>query len=114
MVSEEGKRDVEFDGTDDEQRLRCPGCDGTYLHHRSVEWFERDDEDADLGRYVNVAHSMLTQVSVKNQDRNPSARRDGLRLWFACEQCDLDAAICIVQHKGQTYVYWEVDDNQGG
>jgi hypothetical protein len=47
------------------------------------------------------------KLSIDQDGVNPSARRDGIRVFFVCENCGKDSALTIVQHKGETYVEWE-------
>lgn len=87
---------LEFDG----DVLLCPGCKDNYLHHVSVEIFERrEDED---GLHVTVENQ---KVSVdRSMKSNPSRRRHGLLIHFECEQCDNKSVLTLVQHKGQTFL----------
>lgn len=91
--------------------LHCPECDGTYLHQFGFEWFDRAHEDDDRGFHIrSLGHNDLhvdTDIS-----RNPSSRRDGLRIWFFCESCSSDHegpyfGLSIAQRKGETLFGWE-------
>ena len=44
--------------------------------------------------------------------RNPSWRRRGIRILFWCEFDCPNAALCIVQHKGDTFMFWEDTDQE--
>lgn len=66
--------------------MTCPGCGLDYLHHEQVEIFPRPREDAE--RYVGFEVSREGLRTIP-PDANPSSRRDGLRIWFSCEGCDL-------------------------
>lgn len=81
--------------------LRCAYCQGDYLHHVRVEVFERA-EDAVNGIHVNVLHCCATVDT--NLEGNPSGRRDGLKIYFACEFCAQTSILTIQQHKGQTFL----------
>ena len=64
-----------------ENQLHCPKCDGEYLHQDDVSF---------------------------------SSYNDILILTFWCESCHDPRApkrhhLCIQQHKGNTYIEWEVD-----
>jgi hypothetical protein len=84
--------------------LLCPACEGTYLHHGTVEVFECG-EDAEHGVHVTVSDGKATMdTSLKG---NPSSRRHGLKINFWCEQCHATSVLLIKQHKGNT----EVDFN---
>ena len=99
----------------DDEALACPLCENTYLHQGPVEIYERG-EDAevvcqykiDRGRGYGVYHLP------SKESNNPSSRRQGLRLYFMCELCsqnpekEYDIPLVIYQHKGKTYVEWEV------
>lgn len=94
---------------DDCRFLLCPRCSGTMMHHTKVEVFERDEDEnkvirTDVGRYG-------THVSIENNKHNPSLRRQGIRIWFMCEQCDFDnpkgITLIMAQHKGFTITAWE-------
>ena len=83
--------------------LKCPSCDWSNLHHVSVEVFERA-EDALSGVHVLVDGAGV----VVNNDitGNPSARRDGMYISFACETCEAKPVLKLLQHKGSTYMEW--------
>jgi hypothetical protein len=83
--------------------LKCPSCDWSNLHHVSVEVFERE-EDAMDGVHVQVRGK---SVWVNDDlDGNPSPRRHGLLIHFACETCNALSLMQIMQHKGSTYMEW--------
>ena len=84
--------------------MTCPSCGFNYLHHEQVEVFPRPKEDAE--RYVGFEVSRQGLRTIP-PDTNPSSRRDGLRIRFSCEGCDLLPSLTIVQHKGQTFMEWE-------
>jgi len=95
-----------------ERDLTCPRCGLNCLHQDVVEIFNRD-EDSELGFHITVD---LNAVAMdQDLSGNPSPRRQGMRIVFACEQCDQDGgscvprplSLCISQHKGSTDVWWE-------
>jgi len=48
------------------------------------------------------------QVKVDTDiSKNPSKRRDGIRIAFECEACGPVQPLVIYQHKGETFVEWE-------
>jgi len=81
--------------------LRCAGCDGDYLHQVKVDVFERR-EDADEGIHASITGSGMTVDS--DLTDNPSGRRHGLTIRFACEFCSTESVVTIAQHKGQTFL----------
>ena len=87
--------------------LLCPVCGGNYLHHERVEVFERV-EDAAEG--VHVAVESLGVTVDTSLDGNPSARRDGIKIYYWCELCPARSVLCIAQHKGNTFVDFVVID----
>lgn len=79
----------------------CPNCHGNCTHQRRVETFFRQ-EDAATGTHADID---ATQITI--DDRlygNPSRRRNGVRIWIECENCDARFPLTVVQHKGQTFV----------
>lgn len=90
--------------------LDCPKCstapsDSNYLHHGEINIFTRVNEDTLDGTHLRVqGHATSHDHSMKY---NPSSRRNGLTIEFTCENCDAELSLAIVQHKGQTFIYWE-------
>lgn len=86
--------------------LLCPRCGGNYLHHGSVIIRNRLKED---GPVEVIA---ITGVSEVSRAAVPLAwgRRQDLTIGFACENCDgaseENLFLHIVQHKGQTFMFW--------
>lgn len=102
------------------EALVCPKCNNEYLHHDRVNIFDRP-EDAEVVRKTSVG---IESVSVANVDNstsgNPSGRRDGLSIDFWCETCgDAESEdrikeykrLHILQHKGNTFLRWEIIKN---
>ena len=96
--------------------LKCPVCQGTYLHQVKYHIFSRAD-DAPTGTRVDVnEHVDVTFVNNTSMQNCPSPRRDGLVIQFYCEDCDADAeqagaassskSLAIYQHKGGTFLEW--------
>ena len=80
--------------------LCCPACGGAFLHHETVEVFERG-EDAKHGLHVTVNGNVTVDT---NMAGNPSMRRYGLLVRFGCENCNAQPVLSIVQHKGNTFI----------
>ena len=92
----------EFDNQDESGAdLLCPACGNAFLHHESVEVFERT-EDADHGLHVTVSGGKSEADT--NLAGNPSSRRHGLFVRFSCETCDAVPILTIRQHKGSTVI----------
>jgi hypothetical protein len=89
--------------------LLCPNCGFDYLHHYRVEVFERK-EDEEKGVHVLVEQGKA--VIDQNLSGNPSSRRDGLRIQFACEGCSARPVLTIAQHKGNTHVEFTFTEEQ--
>jgi hypothetical protein len=88
----------------DASSLNCPICDEEYLHQNKTEIFERA-EDEENGLHVIVNRNEIKMD--KNLNRNPSSRRNGLKITFWCESCQKESVLNIVQHKGTTWIYFE-------
>ena len=88
----------------DEVTLLCPKCGGAFLHQYEIEVWIRQKEDADEGTHVLVSKSVVSEN--KSMEGNPSPRRDGLSISFACENCDGVHKLIVIQHKGSTFLKW--------
>ena len=88
------------------KELECPQCGDNNLHQGkcSVYWREKEDSTAGLQIQSNESREVSINLHVEG---NPSDRRDGIRIEFWCEGCDVHPSLAIVQHKGKTFVYWE-------
>jgi DNA-directed RNA polymerase subunit RPC12/RpoP len=82
----------------------CPYCGNGYLHHRDVVIYNREKEDSDQGLAVEVTPEAVTTSD--NLIGNPSARRNGLMIYFECENCSNRYELALHQHKGRTYLHW--------
>ena len=92
---------IEWDGY--QSSLVCRGCgDQSHLHQFKVEVFNRDREDSKTGLHVEI----VGQTISLNEDieESPSGRRDGLYIYFGCEECPEIVRLSIYQHKGTTYM----------
>ena len=83
--------------------LRCPQCGEQNLHHGNVEVFNRDREDGPGN--CTIVGPRLASVS-RDQEGNPSPRRDGMLVHMWCEHCPAKPTLGILQHKGTTFVTW--------
>lgn len=83
--------------------LECPNCGGDYLHQGEVNVYFRA-EDAATGNHACVNPDSTTVDT--NVIGNPSTRRHGLTIEFECENCTASLSLAIIQHKGQTFIYW--------
>lgn len=104
--------------------LVCPSCEYDNLHQETVEVYQCY-EDSNGIRTVATLIGTTIDTNLKN---NPSARRNGLRIYFRCEHCHCEHngfdengeqlfveipplfELTIAQHKGSTYmqfVYYE-------
>jgi len=93
--------------------LLCPKCGFDYLHHEKIEIFERQAEDDKQGLHLVVASRADSTVAASSRinvltntdiSENPSRRRNGMKISFWCEGCDVVSVLVIEQHKGQTFM----------
>lgn len=96
-----------IDGVD-EGILLCPQCGGNYLHHETIETFDRK-EDAKEGIHTIITHDRV-DVKYGSLVGNPSLRRDGFKVKFGCEFCGNSLTLEVSQHKGQTFMGWDVPE----
>ena len=92
--------------------LKCPRCDQLYLHRGEVLVFDRNEDDPFVA-VTRVKTGMVVSAKAKNhRSGNPSPRRDGVSIVFNCETCDhggTEQYLNIVQHKGETFIYWDAE-----
>jgi hypothetical protein len=89
--------------------FRCPRCGGEYLHHTGAVFFERGEDAETLVKIEVDGANTSTSVAPSAGSGNPSSRRHGMYVRFACEQCTTPGDILqlnIAQHKGATEVSW--------
>ena len=82
--------------------LLCPGCGNHNLHQYAVEVFNRYQEDDPAGLHVVIDGQSLNRDM--DMGSNPSARRDGMFIYFACEYCPGIVRLSIAQHNGDALV----------
>jgi len=95
--------------------LRCPSCGGGNLHHDGVNiYFRKEDEGKTTVKSIGIPDCTFThQEEMFSTDRNdfnnknPSLRRNGIRILFNCEHCYDHVELCIAQHKGLTLMHME-------
>lgn len=93
--------------------LNCPACGGNYLHHEGLFYYNRleDEENGDfVSLYKHSKNGMngfhcLHETNV-SMTQCPSPRRDGMEIFFTCEDCSAASSLAIFQSKGQTYIQW--------
>ena len=91
---------------DDTAGLLCPSCGNQFLHHSRVHVYSRLEDDSPRGVHASVSEHGVLQTDL-DMRHNPSRRRDGLRIEFWCEMCEVKPKLTIIQHKGQTMIAWE-------
>lgn len=104
---------IRMDNTSDRTcDLRCPRCDGSYLHQNGVTIYERG-EDAPVLTKIAVSGDASVKVEAVPSvgSGTPSNRRQGLAVNFACENCNFNdpsvvIELTIAQHKGNTEMGW--------
>jgi len=85
--------------------LCCSHCGFNYIYHTKTEVFEREGEDVPKGIHVIIG---ANDVKIKKDMKgNPSPRRDGIKIYLSCENCDKITVLTIVQHKGNTYLDYQ-------
>jgi len=101
---------IEWDGY--RSYLVCRGCGDPTLHQDRVEVFNREQEDSETGLHVQIDGQTLSL----NEDMKdtPSGRRDGLYIYFRCEQCPEEVRLSIYQHKGTTFLAIVQEDSETG
>jgi hypothetical protein len=94
----------------DASDLTCPRCGGQHLHHLGVTVYARGEDGPVVIETETNGSSTETRVVDARQSANPSCRREGLAIKFACECCyerDGDVLeLTLAQHKGAIEVGW--------
>jgi hypothetical protein len=90
----------------------CPRCGSGNLHHARITAYSRGEDAPATVRIDIEGPTSQTSVEDSQQSTNPSRRRDGIAIRFACEACcwnddqsDL-IELTIAQHKGSTEIAW--------
>lgn len=88
--------------------LTCAACGSEWIHHVAVAVYSRaEDETARIVEMTDIDASegeMSVTSDTGECGANPSARRGGIRVVFACEGCAALSDLTIAQHKGRTLV----------
>lgn len=94
---------IQWDPLNDLYVVLCPHCGSEYTRHDncSVDVWQRPEDSKRDGISIG-SDGKTTRVDGTS---NPSARRSGLRLTFACEGCPETFVMEIAQHKGLSLVY---------
>ena len=80
--------------------LECPKCGWGHSHQGKIEIFNRKEDAEDCNHVTVDGQASTIDRKIKG---NPSLRRQGIKIYFECEDgCKF--AICVIQHKGNTYI----------
>ena len=87
--------------------LNCEHCGGENLHQEQVEIYrgESPEDSVLLQRTIcDKHHHVHTDTIRRSNSRNPSPRRDGVRIVFSCETCGGFTNLLVSQRKGVEYL----------
>ena len=84
--------------------LICPWCKNDYLHHGEVTVINRIWEDHD-GLEIKVNQFVVESWPVKAD--KILMRRNCVKIEFKCEHCPNFSTLVLIQHKGNTFLYWD-------
>jgi hypothetical protein len=91
-----------------ETTLHCPLCGEDNLHQQEVSVYQRRKEDGEV--FLTTLKDGESKHSILP---NGPGRRDALLLHFTCENCPETehepVVLEIIQHKGETHVFWDRD-----
>lgn len=94
---------VAYDG----DSLQCPRCKKeSFIHHTNITSYERGEDDEQVLVTTVNADGGAFQRMENSRTTNPSLRRNAVTIRFTCEQCGPGLELNVVQHKGETYLYW--------
>jgi hypothetical protein len=111
--------DVVLDSDWYDNELLCPRCNSNNLHHATVTVFNRREDAPEVRATTVDGDEIVSSVVPNKTSRNPSGRRGGITIDFWCEHCHGNAdevfpepaelfSLEILQHKGTTYLNWNV------
>ena len=85
--------------------MRCPSCEGPFLHHERIMVQEGHEDEAGIA--VTVDPGCRVSVRPERRDAMPG-RRSSLDIEFWCEECGEGVffTLRIGQHKGATMMFW--------
>jgi hypothetical protein len=90
--------------------LCCPACGFLYLHQTGVVVYHRRNEDDQDMTVTHVGYGEAITHRTR-ETNNPSERRSGMAIQFACEGCENVFELTIEEHKGNTYLGWRGHPN---
>jgi hypothetical protein len=99
----------------------CPYCRGNNLHQGDVSIYHSDNsayEYVEGGKHRYVPRTRVTHVLADNTITSASVPPDatngpgrdglGLRVEFWCETCEEKPRLAMFQHKGITFIGWDM------
>jgi hypothetical protein len=89
--------------------LLCPRCGDLYLHHGNVNVYTRQEDSEQTLHTELTGFQTKTALVASDTVLNPSRRRGGMRITFWCEGCGEESDLTIAQHKGVTFIDWEIE-----
>ena len=98
---------VKYEGDAISGWLLCPNCNGNNLHHTWIREYIRENGAEDGETCVTQLLNGKVTDAWEDRHRNPSSRRDGIRIGMYCECCSDHIELVISQHKGCTELRME-------
>lgn len=83
--------------------LLCAHCNHEYTHVEKLYWFRRGEDESQCNTGFLALSGFGGNMKTSNK-YNPSARRDGMCIFYRCESCEALSSLNVVQHKGITEV----------
>jgi hypothetical protein len=105
-MNEDTDMQIKTDGN----TLLCPHCSDPWLHHGTITTYGRSEDDTRTQLTKVTGRETTVNNVLSENSGNPSDRRDGLRIAFWCEICENKSELTIAQHKGETFIKWELVD----
>lgn len=106
MFSEDTKNLFVNSGYDNQTNFQCPNCNSDYVHQERIEIFDGGENRAKNIHVVVNNGEVTVNTDMFN---NPSSRRQGLTIFFRCENCSKTSMLHFSQHKGCTLVDAQVE-----
>lgn len=85
-----------------ERYMLCPNCGAAELHHFETTVYERAVEDQAGMAFTISGPSHFTKEPV-HANKIPG-RRNSVKIFFWCEQCDRISTLFLLQHKGTSFL----------